>query len=135
MINEVPYEQVLEIRHKVMYPDKNLEFVALPDDDRALHIGYYVGEKPVSVFSLFLNDGELQFRKFATLEEYQNKGYGSKLMEWLLDYVKDLKFTRVWCNARVEKTDFYKKFGFKETTEKFEKDGYAYVVLEKKASV
>jgi len=132
MINEVPYEQVLEIRRKAMYPDKDIEFVILPDDDRGLHMGYYIEGVPVSVFSLFLKDGELQFRKFATLPEFQGKGYGSKLMDWLLDYTIDMKFTRVWCNARIGKTDFYKKFELKETDERFKKDGYEYVVVERR---
>ncbi|MDU1905692.1 MAG: GNAT family N-acetyltransferase [Dysgonomonas sp.] len=132
MINEVPYEQVLDIRHKVMYPDKEKDFVVLPDDDKGLHMGYYLNGEPVSVFSIFLENGEIQFRKFATLPEYQGKGYGTKLMEWLVDYVKDLKFPRVWCNSRADKVDFYKKFGFVETKERFEKNGYEYVIVEKR---
>lgn len=132
MIDEVPYEAVLEIRHKVMYPEKEKYFVKLPQDERGLHMGYYTDGKPVSIFSIFLENGEIQFRKFATLPEYQRKGYGTKLMEWLLDYVKDMKFERVWCNSRADKVDFYKKFGFVETAEKFEKDGYEYVIVEKK---
>lgn len=132
MIKEVPYDQILEIRHQVMYPEKDRESVALSDDNKALHIGYYVDEKPVSVFSIFLNNGELQFRKFATLQEYQNKGYGTKLMEWLLDYMKDLQFSRIWCNSRIEKTNYYKKFGFTETNETFDKDGYTFIIVEKK---
>ncbi len=133
MIDEVPYEDVLEIRHKAMYPDKEKEFVILPDDDRGLHIGYFVNEKPVSVLSLFLKDGELQFRKFATLPECQGMGYGSKLMEWLVDYAKEMNFARVWCNARSGKADFYRRFGFEETDNRFKKNGYEYVVMEKKA--
>lgn len=132
MINEVPYEKILEIRHQVMYPEKDKDSVILEDDDKGLHIGYYAEGKPVSVFSIFLKDGELQFRKFATLKEYQGKGYGTKLMEWLLDYAKDLKFTRIWCNSRIEKTDFYKKFGFIETNQTFDKAGYKFIVLEKR---
>lgn len=135
MINEVPYEDVLEIRHRAMYPDQEKEFVVLPDDNRGLHIGYFVEGKPVSVFSLFLKDGELQFRKFATLPEYQGKGYGSKLVEWLTDYANEMKFSKVWCNARVGKTDFYKRFDFEETDDRFEKNGYEYVVVERKLSV
>ena len=73
MINEVPYDQVLEIRHKVMYADKPKEVVILADDDKGIHIGYHKNDNPVSVVSIFLNNGELQFRKLATLEEFQGK--------------------------------------------------------------
>lgn len=134
MIDEVSYDALLEIRHKVMYPEKDKDIVILPDDDKGIHMGYYVDDKPVSVFSIFLKDGEIQFRKFATLQEYQGKGYGAKLIEWLLDYVKDMKFSRVWCNARIDKVDYYKKFGFVETEEKFEKNGHLYTIMEMRFS-
>ena len=39
IISEAPYEDVLGLRRQVMYPDKDIEFVKLPDDDRGLHIG------------------------------------------------------------------------------------------------
>jgi len=113
-----------------MYPDRDIDYVALPDDDKGIHMGYYVNGEPVSILSLFLNNGELQFRKFATLQEQQGNGYGTKLMEWMLDYAHDMKFKRVWCNSRENKTDFYKKFGFTETDSIFEKDGYKYVIME-----
>lgn len=132
MINEVAYADVLEIRHKVMYPDKDKDYVILPDDDKGLHIGYYKEGVLVSVLSLFLNNRELQFRKFATLPEYQGQGYGTELVKWVLDYAKDMQFDRVWCNSRIEKTDFYKKFDFVETDEVFEKDGRKFIILERK---
>ena len=132
MINEVAYADVLEIRHKVMYPDKDKDYVILPVDDKGLHIGYYKEGVLVSVLSLFLNNRELQFRKFATLPEYQGQGYGTELVKWVLDYAKDMQFDRVWCNSRIEKTDFYKKFDFVETDDVFEKDGRKFIILERK---
>lgn len=134
MINEVPYSDVLEIRHKVMYPEKEIDYVILPDDDKGLHIGYYKEGLLVSALSLFLNNRELQFRKFATLNEYQGQGYGTELLKWVLDYANDMKFERVWCNSRVEKADFYEKFGFVKTNDIFEKDGRQFIILEKKFS-
>lgn len=132
MINEVPYADVLEIRQKVMYPEKDQDYVVLPNDNEALHIGYYKEGILVSVLSLFLENRELQFRKFATLSEYQGQGYGSELMKWILDYARDMQFDRVWCNSRIEKTDFYKKFEFVETDQVFEKDGRQFIILERK---
>lgn len=131
MIQEVPYKDVLVIRQEVMYPGKDLDFVTLDEDDLGLHIGFYEDDLAVSIVSLFLHGRELQFRKFATLVNLQGKGYGSKLMKWVLDYAKDMKFERVWCNARVDKLGFYEKFGFTETAEKFSKNGHDYVIIEK----
>lgn len=131
MIDEVPYNEVLNIRQQAMYPDKDKEYVVLPDDQLGIHMGYYKSGEPVSVLSLFLENSELQFRKFATLSQHQGKGYGSELMKWMLDYAKDMQFNRLWCNARIDKTDFYKKFGFVETDNTFERSGHKYIIVEK----
>ena len=131
IINEAPYDKVLLIRQQVMYPDRDLEFVKLPDDDRGLHIGVFENEELMSVMSLFLDGRDVQFRKLATITEHQHKGYASALMQWLIDYANDVKLDRLWCNARVEAVDFYKRFGYTETDEVFERDGHRYVVMER----
>ena len=131
IISEATYVDVLNMRKQVMYPDKDLDFVKLSDDDKGLHIGVFENSELVSVMSIFLNGRAVQFRKLATRKDMQGKGYASALMQWLTDYANDLKFDRLWCNARSEVTEFYKKFGYEETTESFEKNGYNYVVMEK----
>lgn len=132
MIEEISYEEILKIRQQVMYPDKDIEFVKLKDDANGLHMGYCIDEKPVCVFSLFLNENKIQLRKFATLEEFQKKGYGSKLLEWLINYATEMQFDSIWCNSRYNKREFYKKFGFEETDSIFEENGYKFIILEKK---
>lgn len=131
IISEAKYEDVLNMRKQVMYPDKDIDFVKLPDDDRGLHIGVFENEEPVSVMSLFLDGRNVQFRKLATRSDMQNKGYASALMQWLIDYANDMKFDQLWCNARADAAAFYKKFGYKETEERFEKNGYQYIVMRK----
>lgn len=132
IISEVPYNDVLLMRQQVMYPDKDTDFVKLSDDDRGLHIGVYENDILVSVMSIFLHGREVQFRKLATRADVQGKGYASALMQWLTDYANDMKFDRLWCNARTNATGFYRKFGYEETDEHFTKNGYDYVLMEKK---
>jgi len=131
MIQEAPYEEVLHIRQEVMYPDKDIDYVKLPDDDMGLHMGYYKDGELVTVVSLFLQGRNLQFRKMATKTEYQNRGYASEMIKWILDYAKDVRLDKVWCNSRVEKAGFYEKFGFIQTDVTFMRDGYGYVEMEK----
>ncbi|MDR2949024.1 MAG: GNAT family N-acetyltransferase [Dysgonomonas sp.] len=131
IISEAPYEEVLAMRQQVMYPDKSIEFVKLPDDDMGLHIGVYENEELMSVMSVFLHGREVQFRKLATRTDMQRKGYASALMQWLTDYANDMKFDRLWCNARTNATGFYKKFGYKETDKSFVQNGYDYIIMEK----
>ncbi len=67
-IKEITTQEVLPIRHEVMWPDQPLDFVKLENDDTAIHLGLYVHNQLVSVISLFITDNEAQFRKFATLK-------------------------------------------------------------------
>lgn len=131
IITEASYPDVLQLRQTVMYPDQDIEFVKLADDDMGLHIGVYEYGDLISVMSIFLKDRAIQFRKLATRTDKQGAGYASGLMQWLIDYANDMKFEKIWCNARVEAIGFYKKFGYEETGTSFQKNGYDYIVMEK----
>ena len=103
----------------------------LPDDENGIHIGVYEKDVLVSVMSIFLHGREVQFRKLATKVEEQQKGYASALMQWLIDDANDMKLPRLWCNARLGATSFYHKFGYMEAEEKFSKNGFDYVIMER----
>lgn len=130
-INEANYNEVLLMRQQVMYPNKDIDFVKLQDDEMGIHMGIYEAAELIGVVSIFMGeDRSLQFRKLAIRKDMQGKGYGSALLKWLLDYAYDVDLKRVWANARSEALEFYKKEGFQETSEHFTRDGYNYVVVE-----
>lgn len=131
-ICEVELDDVLKIRHEVMWPDKDLDYVRIKGEEQARHYGYYRNKKLVSVVTLLIDGETAQFRKFATLLEYQNKGYGTLLLERVLLLAKIDGVKVISCNARVEKIEFYKKFGLNETKERFIKSNQEYVVMSKK---
>ncbi|MBD0378945.1 GNAT family N-acetyltransferase [Paenibacillus sedimenti] len=130
-IRNITKEMAWEVRHRVMWPDKDMNYVKLKDDDEGIHYGFFAGERLVSVISLFINRHQAQFRKFATLDQEQGKGYGSKLLQYMMDEAQARGVQKIWCNARSNKTDFYARFGLKETSDIFTKDGQAYVIMEK----
>ncbi|WP_432664928.1 GNAT family N-acetyltransferase [Wukongibacter baidiensis] len=124
-------EDTWEIRHKVMWPNEDIDFVKMENDDRGIHYGIIEDKTIVSVISLFINEGKAQFRKFATLEKRQGMGYGSKLLSYVLEEAAKLGVRYIWCNARKEKAGFYRKFGLAETEKTFKKKGNEYVVMGK----
>ena len=130
-VRQVDKEQVWDIRHNVMWPDKPFDYIKLDDDDAGIHFGLFKVNVLISVISLFIDHEEAQFRKFATLQQEQGKGYGSQLLELVLKEAKLHGVKRIWCNARMTKTDFYRKFGLQETNSSFMKDGKEYVIMEK----
>ena len=131
-IEEVSAEVVWPVRHTVMYPDMDFESIKLGEDADGIHLALYGEDNNalISVVSLFKKPGELQFRKFATFNEYQGKGFGSALLNYIIEYAKANGIHRIWCNARKNATGFYKRAGFQETNQLFYKDGYDFVIME-----
>lgn len=113
-----------------MYPTYPKEYVILEKDSEGLHFGGFVDEELVSLVSLFINNNEAQFRKLATLETHQKKGYGTKMINHIIDFSKMHGVTKIWCNARANKTSFYHKFGLKETNKTYIKSGINFIIME-----
>ncbi len=114
-----------------MWPDQSLAYVKLPQDKNGIHFGLFKNEKLISVISLFIKGKSAQFRKFATIHLEQGKGYGSLLLSHLIEYTTQKTIAEIWCNARVDKADFYKKFGMVETTKTYVKENIPFVVMKK----
>lgn len=124
-------EHIWPLRHVVMWPEKEFDFIKLKDDDQGTHYGLYEGEELISGVSIFVDGIQAQFRKFATLPAYQGKGYGSKLLNYVLDQAEQQGIERIFCNARTNKASFYEKFGLSRTESTFSKEGKDYVVMER----
>ncbi|WP_074407720.1 MULTISPECIES: GNAT family N-acetyltransferase [Aquimarina] len=130
-IKQITSSETLPIRHKVMWPNKPIAYVELPNDKHARHFGLFVNGEITSIISLFVERNEVQFRKFATLIEFQGLGYGTILLKNIIDLIKKEGIKKLWCNARIEKSKFYERFGLKPTDKKFKKGGIEYVIMEK----
>ncbi|MGO4921117.1 GNAT family N-acetyltransferase [Maribacter spongiicola] len=130
-IIEITADETLPIRHQVMWPNKPFDYVKLDNDNEGLHFGLYLDKELISVISLFIMDSEAQFRKFATLENYQGKGYGSILLNEIIHIADKQSLKRIWCNARRNKSQFYRKFGMEATNNIFIKGGLDYVIMER----
>lgn len=130
-IRTISKEQAWQLRHEVMWPERDLDYVKLPDDDKGEHYGLFEGEQLITVVSLFVEGEEAQFRKFATLESMQGRGYGSHLLFHVMEKAAQAGVKRIFCNARSHKISFYKKFGLAETERTFTKGGKDYVVMER----
>lgn len=130
-IVQITSEETLCIRHEVMWPNKPVDFVQLPNDAEGRHFGYFKNDELISVISLFVENKEAQFRKFATLKEYQGKGFGSELLNELMLISEKEQLSKIWCNARINKIDYYSKFGMIETNKQFIKGGIGYVIMER----
>ena len=130
-IKPVPLPDVWRIRQTVMYPEESLDFVKLEEDESGLHWAVYIKGEPISVISVFEEWGQVQFRKFATLHPYQGKGYGTALLQYVMDWAMEKGKKRIWCNARLSATSLYQKFGMQPTGESWNKYGIDFIKMEK----
>ncbi|WP_298517489.1 GNAT family N-acetyltransferase [uncultured Kordia sp.] len=134
-IKEIHATETYHLRHQVMWPNKPQEFVMLDNDEEGIHFGLLKDSIIISVISLFIENNVAQFRKFATKISEQGNGYGSVLLTHVMNVVsKEKKIDKLWCNARVDKTLFYERFGMVQTTKKFSKGDIQYIIMEKNVS-
>ena len=131
LIGAVSLPEVWDLRHRVMYPNLPPEAVHLPDDASGQHLGLYINNQLVSVISCFDRGNELQFRKFATENEQQGKGYGSALLAHVMKLAVETHKQKIWCNARVSATGLYEKFGMQSVGDVWEQYGLAFIKMEK----
>ncbi len=138
---EISTDQTLAIRHKVLWPDKPVEFCIVAGDEHAKHYGVRLEGKLVSVASLYLDvmqeneSGNFtktaRLRKFATLENYQGRGIGSALFKHLLSELQDMNIHSLWFDARESAIKFYEKFGFQTEGKRFYKGHIPYFKMNK----
>lgn len=130
-IKIITANQTWELRQKVLWPAKDISYVQLADDSVGTHYGLYDDSRLVAVISTFAKNGEIQFRKFATDQKWQGKGYGTKLLQHVIAAAQASGVTAIWCNARKDKAAFYQKFGLEKTAKEYERDGLQYIILRK----
>ena len=117
MITQIDYDTVLLIRQEVFWPNKDLDYVKMPFDQskEILHFGMIEKKNIINVVSLDFSDKSMQICQFATVKQFQGKGYGTFLMNYIINMARERGINKVWCNSREEKCGFYKKFGLSST--------------------
>lgn len=132
-------KDTLDLRHSVLWPDKDLAFVQLPEDDSGTHLGaFLMSEDLVAIISLFSEDvphvtgthmgRTVRFRKFACNAKHRYQGIGSQLLEYAVSFARShMNGTLLWCDARTTTLVWYQKRGFEEFGERFYKGPIEYI--------
>jgi len=125
-IQAIDAEQTYPLRHSVLWPDKPLDYVKVEDDAAGYHFGAFDDKELIAVISLFITGQESRFRKFATHPDYQRKGVGSLLLNQVIAEARRLGAAVLWCDARLDAADFYRRFGMEAVSEVFYKGPIPY---------
>ncbi|GAB2561208.1 GNAT family N-acetyltransferase [Spirosoma areae] len=129
-------EQTYSLRHTVLWPDKPVDYVKIENDAEGYHFGAFQGEDLVAVISLFVSGKEANprranprracFRKFAARPDCQRQGIGTLLLNHVIAEAKRLEATILWCDARLDAADFYRRFGMEAVSDVFYKGAIPY---------
>ncbi|EKM49888.1 uncharacterized protein PHACADRAFT_106511, partial [Phanerochaete carnosa HHB-10118-sp] len=105
-IRSVQPEDTVPLRHAVLWPDKPVSYVLLPEDSAGYHLGAFLdeAEPATAVISLFIESLPLsepilgprtaprtaRFRKFACHPSHQGRGIGTALLVSTYQAARDL---------------------------------------------
>lgn len=118
--------QTYPLRHAVLWPDKPFDYVKLENDADGYHFGAFLNGNLVAVISLFVDGETGRFRKFAAHPDYQRMGIGTRLMKHVIAEAQRLGATELWCDARLDAADFYRRFGMEAVSDVFYKGPILY---------
>lgn len=130
-IQEIEIDRALNLRHLVLWPEMPRDFSRVTEDENAMHLGIQEDATLICVASLYEAGGGLRLRKFATLPEYQGKGFGSAMMHHVINLCAKLEHPRLWLSARESAMPFYEKFGFEPFGDPSTKASISYRFMER----
>jgi len=129
-IQPIAAAQTYALRHAVLWPDKPLAYVQLPDDAAGQHFGAFVAGELRAVISLFTGAGGAgRFRKFATDPAWQGRGLGTALLRHTMQVARAQGARTLWCDARQNTLPFYARFGLAPEGDVFYKGAIPYLRL------
>lgn len=145
-ISPVSAEQTHNLRHTVLWPERPISFIRLPEDDCGQHFGAFsTSSNPqllVGVISLFTIPSaehtsslpSARFRKLCVLPSHQSQGIGSQLVRHAINISAEASMTSIWCDARATALSFYRRLGFEPEGESFDKSGVEYIITRRHLS-
>jgi predicted GNAT family N-acyltransferase len=132
MIQFLKTEKVLPLRNTILREGKlTPEECIFQNDDHpdTFHLGFIPDQDPICVVTFHHQnhpdyEGEAyQLRGMATAHAEQGKGYGNKLVNFAIVYLRGKGVNYIWCNARQKAFNFYQSLGFEFISETFDIPG------------
>ena len=117
-IKKVSANYIKKFRLIALYKKNQREFAFYKEDLKKTTEHYLLlnDKKVISGLTLIkeVESNRCQIRGMFTLTKFREMGYGSKLLKKVeFDNLNKSKISLIWCNARIEAVDFYKKNNYK----------------------
>jgi predicted GNAT family N-acyltransferase len=110
------FEKYFELRYSILRKPWNEPKGSERDDqeDTSFHACAKYNNKIIGACRLqFIDEQTAQIRYMCTENEFQGKGVGKKLVDFVEDYAKSKHVNKIILHARGNAVEFYKKCGYK----------------------
>ena len=124
LVKKVSANCIKKFRIIALYNSNQRKFALYKEDSRKTteHFLLFHNKEVVSGLTLMkeVESNKYQIRGMFTLKKFREMGYGSKLLKKVeFDNLNKNKSSLIWCNARIDAVDFYKKNNYKVIGKKF----------------
>ncbi|NJM95434.1 MAG: GNAT family N-acetyltransferase [Acaryochloridaceae cyanobacterium CSU_5_19] len=118
------YDQAAQLRFDLFYREHHIPFESIfdPLENQDIHVAAitYTGDRVISYGRLAQNNPfEFQIHQMVVQPEYQGQGWGTQLLNRLIELAQQKGARIILLNARISKVGFYEKFGFKAVDDVF----------------
>ncbi len=120
--NSAAYYDVVALRYELLRKPLGLIFTEeeLAGEHQNIHIAAYEDDELLGTCMLTPDkEGCIQLRQMAVLAGLQGKGIGRSIIRFAENISRDQGFQKLYMNARKNVVDFYKKNGYKISSNEF----------------
>ncbi len=112
--NKKDLDKVFKIREIVFVKEQNVPLNRDRDefDDVAKHVLVLYNNKPVGCARIRFINKKAKLERIAILKKYRGKGFGKKILDYLIKYCKKKNIKNIMMDAQYYLRDYYKKLGF-----------------------
>ncbi|MBL6963734.1 MAG: GNAT family N-acetyltransferase [Bacteroidetes bacterium] len=128
--DNILFEQVRQIREEVFVEEQNVPLeIEYEFEEESIHYLAFYEDEAIATARYRKTEEGIKLERFATLEEYRNKGIGAAILNKMLhDIRKENKM--VYLNAQEVAVKFYEKHGFEVVGEMFMEAGIKHFRME-----
>lgn len=131
--NSTAYQQAVELRSRVLREPLNMKFTEeeLQAEQDYIHLAVFLQNRLVGCLYLIWNGEKAHLKQFAIEPEWQNRGIGSRLLQYTENFCREMGISYIKMHARESAVPFYEKFGYEKYGEKFLEIGLPHWKLRK----
>jgi GNAT superfamily N-acetyltransferase len=125
MVRHISAIDTLPLRSAVLRNNLPLEDCVFDTDGLGFHLGAFDDGKLISIATFFpeeypeLGTGGYRLRGMATHPAFSGSGYGSQIIQFAINELRNEGISYLWCNARKTALGFYKKLNFTTISDEF----------------